>query len=83
VFGERFCRRHSGTEEVCMRADECTLRCLWRTIQNFLNELLGKTSLRDLMDDEDVLLAKIDERTRLIFSGVEMHTTGNPSAYIS
>ena len=67
VFGSRFCERHTGTVAVCQNYRECTIRCLWKTIQYFLDELLGKTTVRDLLDDEDQLLAKLDQRTKEIF----------------
>jgi Rrf2 family protein len=68
VFGTRFCERHTGTASVCQNYRDCTIRCLWKTIQYFLDELLGKTTLRDLLDDEDRLLAKLDDRTKSMFN---------------
>ena len=62
VFGTRFCERHTGTVAVCRNYKECTIRCLWKTIQNYLDDLLGQTTLRDLLENETQLLAKLDER---------------------
>lgn len=63
VFGPRFCERHTGTAAVCRNHKDCTIRCLWKTIQNYLDELLGQTTVRDLLDNEKQLTAKLDERT--------------------
>lgn len=71
VFGTRFCERHTGTVPVCQNHKECTIRCLWKTIQNFLDELLGNTTLRDLLDNEGQLLAKLDELTKSIYEAKE------------
>lgn len=68
VFGTRFCERHTGVSSVCQNYRDCTIRCLWKTIQYFLDELLGKTTLKDLLADEEQLLEKLDERTQLIFA---------------
>lgn len=64
VFGARFCERHTGTSQVCQNARSCTIRCVWRTIQQFLDELLGSTTLEDLLLDERALLAKLDRHPR-------------------
>jgi len=49
VFGGGFCQRHSGVQEDCAHQDDCAVRCLWSTMQHLLENLLRKTSLRDLM----------------------------------
>ena len=67
VFGTRFCERHTGTVPICQNYKECTIRCLWKTIQSFLDELLGNTTLRDLLDNEEQVLAKLDELTKAMF----------------
>jgi len=68
VFSPRFCERHTGVSTVCENYRACTIRCLWKTIQYFLDELLGKTTVAELLADEDRLLAKLDERTQMIFA---------------
>ncbi len=72
VFGPRFCERHTGTAGVCRNHKECTIRCLWKTIQSYLDELLGQTTLRDLLDNEAQLLAKLDERTLALVRNREL-----------
>lgn len=68
VFSPRFCERHTGTSQVCQNYRACTIRCLWKTIQYFLDELLGKTTVEDLLASEDDLLDKLDGRTQRIFA---------------
>jgi hypothetical protein len=51
-FSSRFCERHAGREQVCTHAVDCSLRVLWNTVQTVLHEVLGKTSLRDLLCSE-------------------------------
>ena len=51
-FGPTFCGRHSGREDVCTHFTDCALRSLWNTIQVVLHEVLGKTTLEDLLVTE-------------------------------
>jgi len=48
VFGAAFCQRHSGVLEDCAHKEDCAVRCLWSTMQHLLENLLKKTTLRDL-----------------------------------
>lgn len=51
-FSEKFCERHSGQNDVCAHAVNCSLRVLWNTVEEVLREVLGKTTLRDLLCNE-------------------------------
>ena len=64
-FSASFCERHSGTETVCTHAVDCSLRVLWETVQKMLAEVLGKTTLRDLLCGEDQMSQWIDGRNLL------------------
>lgn len=49
VFGPGFCQRHSGVLEECAHHDDCAVRCLWSTMQHMVENLLKKTTLKDLL----------------------------------
>lgn len=51
-FSSRFCERHAGHQDVCAHAVDCSLRVLWNTMQKVLHDVLGKTTLRDLLCSE-------------------------------
>jgi Rrf2 family protein len=51
-FSARFCERHSGRQQVCAHQVDCSLRVLWNTIQESLRDVLGKTTLKDLLCSE-------------------------------
>ncbi len=51
-FSSKFCERHAGRQSVCNHAVDCSLRVLWNTIQGVLHEVLGKTTLEDLLCSE-------------------------------
>lgn len=62
-FGPAFCERHSGRERNCAHADDCSLRSLWNTVQMVLSEVLGKTTLQDLLCSEDEMTRRIEDLT--------------------
>lgn len=52
VYEEGFCRSHRGQERACAHSSDCSVRSLWRTIQGALDEVLGKTTIKDLLRNE-------------------------------
>ena len=51
-YTEQFCARHSGLERACAHAGDCSVRLLWRTVQQALDGILQKTTLKDMLLDE-------------------------------
>ena len=51
-YGGEFCGRFSGREDHCTHSIDCSIRSLWRAIQAVVDQLLSRTSLRDLMCGE-------------------------------
>lgn len=64
LYGPTFCERHSGREEVCTHDQDCSLRSLWSSVQLLLEHVLSRTSLRDLLRNEQEMSDWIDEQTR-------------------
>ena len=62
-FSERFCDCHPGQRATCVRSGNCSLRALWRTVQDVLRETLGRISLEDLRRDEHAMSAWLDPTT--------------------
>jgi len=62
LFGPHFCERHSGLERVCTHDPDCSLRTLWITVQKALEEILSRTSLRDLMRGEQEMKTSLYEK---------------------
>ena len=52
LFGPQFCDRHAGLERVCTHSTDCSLRHLWSTIQQIVANVLNRTTLRDLVREE-------------------------------
>jgi Rrf2 family protein len=51
-YSTNFCERHAGTEEVCTHMGDCAIRVLWITIQEVLDAVLKKLTLKDLLCHE-------------------------------
>ncbi len=52
LFGGEFCGRFAGREELCTHSIDCSIRSLWRAVQAVVDQLLSRTTLRDLMCGE-------------------------------
>jgi Rrf2 family protein len=61
-FGPKFCDRHAGRQNVCTHFTDCSLRSLWTTIQTVLQEVLGRTTLQDLLCTETEMQEYISSR---------------------
>ena len=61
-FSPQFCERHAGRQENCTHAVDCSLRVLWNTIQGVMSEVLGRTSLADLLCSEEQMSVLLEGR---------------------
>ncbi|MCC7174452.1 MAG: Rrf2 family transcriptional regulator [Bryobacterales bacterium] len=52
IYERGFCRSHRGQPRACIHSADCSVRSLWRTIQGALDDVLGKTTLKDLLRGE-------------------------------
>ena len=69
LYESGFCDMHAGVENICRNSIDCSIRSLWKTVQNLLDEVLNKISLQDLLgkeEDVELLVAtsakKLEER---------------------
>ncbi len=49
LYDPAFCESHGGGEPVCAHTTECSIRSLWRSVQQAVDQVLGKTTLQDLL----------------------------------
>ena len=49
LFETSFCNDHTGIVNICAHTIDCSIRSLWRVVQNSVDDVLQKTTLRDLM----------------------------------
>ena len=79
-FSPKFCERHSGRQENCAHAVDCSLRVLWNTIQGVLSDVLGKTSLADLLCNEEEMAVILNGRSGLVPFPAETPASDEPAA---
>jgi Rrf2 family protein len=70
-FSERFCDCHPGRRAQCVRSGNCSLRALWRTVQDVLRETLERITLEDLRRDERAMSTWLDPSTLAAFDAKE------------
>jgi Rrf2 family protein len=52
LFEPRFCTDHAGSESLCTNTVDCSIRSLWRTVQLVVDQVLARTTLKDLLSNE-------------------------------
>ncbi len=53
LYEDKFCDGHTGSADDCTHSIDCSIRSLWRTVQTAVDEVLGKTTLKDLLRKEE------------------------------
>jgi Rrf2 family protein len=53
LFESNFCDSHAGQAAICTRSVDCSVRSLWRAVQVAVDRVLSKTTLNDLLQNEE------------------------------
>jgi Rrf2 family protein len=49
LYEPEFCQQHHGSEDVCAHSIDCSIRFLWRSVQQVVDQVLSKATLEDLL----------------------------------
>ncbi|HYB98618.1 MAG TPA: Rrf2 family transcriptional regulator [Candidatus Limnocylindrales bacterium] len=52
LYEEKFCASHTGSQTDCAHTTDCSVRAVWRNVNNILQTALSAISLADLRRDE-------------------------------
>ena len=52
LFDAAFCDTHAGTSELCAHMGDCSIRSVWRIMQDAIDAALGRMTLKDLLRNE-------------------------------
>ncbi len=52
IYDSRFCENHAGAADRCTNLTDCSIRSVWRLIQEAVDSVLGRMTLRDLLGGE-------------------------------
>ncbi len=55
IYEETFCSSHTGAIDVCNHIIDCSMRSLWRSVQNAVNVVLKNLTLLDMLGNERVV----------------------------
>ncbi len=64
-FESEFCERYPGTVEICTHTVDCSIRSLWHAVQDAVDQVLGKTTLRDLLHSEQQMTVSTSGLVRI------------------
>ncbi|MCC7175198.1 MAG: Rrf2 family transcriptional regulator, partial [Bryobacterales bacterium] len=66
-YNTHFCERHSGLEDACAHSTDCAVRSLWASVQELLDSVLTRTTLKDLLCREHEMRQWIESRSGTLF----------------
>lgn len=72
LFEPRFCADHAGSEPMCTNTVDCSIRSLWRTVQLVVDQVLARTTLKDLLSNEQEMTTWV---------GNLVHISAGPAAH--
>jgi Rrf2 family protein len=52
LFESEFCDHHAGVAQVCTHSVDCSVRSLWHALQLVVDQVLNKTTLNELLSNE-------------------------------
>jgi Rrf2 family protein len=61
LYDDSFCQSHSGDADFCTNSIDCSVRSLWKIIQNSVSSVIKNLTLRDLMGSENDLFEMINQ----------------------
>ncbi len=56
IYNPTFCDSHTGMSAVCNHIIDCSMRSLWRSIQEAVDVVLSRITLRDMLGNEKVVM---------------------------
>jgi Rrf2 family transcriptional regulator, iron-sulfur cluster assembly transcription factor len=62
LFDDSFCISHSGAADICTNSIDCSVRSLWKVIQDSVDSVVSKLTLKDLLGSEDNFFESVEER---------------------
>ena len=64
-YEPEFCERYPGNEEICTHTVDCSVRSLWSAVQDVIDRVLSKTTLQDLLGNEQETFSSVSNLVQL------------------
>ena len=65
LYDAEFCESHAGINRFCINSVDCSIRSLWRIVQQSIDQVLDQLSLQDLigteLDSKNMFLQLLEE----------------------
>ncbi len=65
LFETDFCDRHTGHQRVCTHSVDCSIRSLWHAVQVVVDELLVRTTVVDLIRNEQEMTSWVNDLVKV------------------
>jgi Rrf2 family protein len=62
LYDGSFCQRHGGALRLCMHLSECSIRPVWKQVQDLVDEVLSRLTLEHLLCSEQEMSARATSR---------------------
>jgi Rrf2 family protein len=66
LFEPSFCTMHAGMAALCTHSVECSIRSLWQSVQQVVDQMLAKVTLSDLLGGERQVSSWIIDQTEVL-----------------
>lgn len=77
IFDDEFCTdRYVGTESICTRSVNCSIRSLWQVVQTVVDQVLTQTTLQDLVRTEGQMTEFVNELVAIQAAAAPAETVG-------
>ena len=65
LFESEYCEQYPGNLANCTHTVDCSIRSLWRAVQSGVDQILSRTTLRELLGSEEEASSSIRELVRI------------------
>jgi Rrf2 family protein len=62
LYDGTFCQRHGGALRMCTHLSECSIRPVWKQVQDLVDEVLSRLTLEHLLSSEQEMSARATSR---------------------
>jgi Rrf2 family protein len=60
AFSAGHCEKHTGIFDICVHTNDCKVRDIWKSFGNFIDQILDKITLADIVDGKLGILDKFN-----------------------
>ena len=62
LYDGTFCQRHGGSQRLCTHLSDCSIRPVWKQVQDLVDEVLSRLTLQHLLCTELEMFARAGSR---------------------